>query len=99
GEQVDVVADVIVSQLPEGPRFYPEDVVTDETDEVRMAELIREAALEGVRDELPHSIAVSIEEILPSDDHDDTVEIHATVYVERQSQKAIVLGKGGTRMR
>src|SRR5699024_6589116 len=62
GEQVDVVADVIASLLPEGPRFYPEDMVTEESDESRMSELIREAALEGVRDELPHSIAVTIEE-------------------------------------
>lgn len=99
GEQVDVVADVIASLLPEGPMFYPEDVVTDESDETRMAELIREAALEGVRDELPHSIAVTIEEILPHDGRDDMVDVHATVYVERQSQKAIVLGKGGSRMR
>ncbi|MFL0579289.1 GTPase Era [Dietzia sp. 179-F 9C3 NHS] len=99
GEQVDVVADVIASLLPEGPRFYPEDVVTEESDETRMAELIREAALEGVRDELPHSIAVTIEEVLPHEGRDDMVDVHATVYVERQSQKAIVLGKGGSRMR
>jgi GTP-binding protein Era len=99
GEQVDVVADVIASLLPEGPRFYPDDVITEESDESRMSELIREAALEGVRDELPHSIAVSIEEVLPHEGRDDMVDVHATVYVERQSQKAIVLGKGGSRMR
>ncbi|MDZ4235806.1 MAG: GTPase Era, partial [Dietzia sp.] len=99
GEQVDVVADVIASLLPEGPRFYPDDVITEESDETRMSELIREAALEGVRDELPHSIAVSIEEVLPHEGRDDMVDVHATVYVERQSQKAIVLGKGGSRMR
>ena len=99
GEQVDVVADVIASLLPEGPQFYPDDVVTEESDETRMAELIREAALEGVRDELPHSIAVTIEEVLPHEGRDDMVDVHATVYVERQSQKSIVLGKGGSRMR
>ncbi|MDX2358592.1 GTPase Era [Dietzia sp. PP-33] len=99
GEQVEVVADVIASLLPEGPRFYPDDVITEESDESRMSELIREAALEGVRDELPHSIAVSIEEVLPHEGRDDMVDVHATVYVERQSQKAIVLGKGGSRMR
>lgn len=99
GEQVDVVADVLVSLLPEGPRFYPDDVVTEEDDETRMAELIRESALEGVRDELPHSIAVTIDEVLPREDRDDLVDVHATLYVERQSQKAIVLGKGGSRMR
>lgn len=99
GEQVEVVVDVIASLLPEGPRFYPDDVVTEESDESRMSELIREAALEGVRDELPHSIAVSIEEVLPHEGRDDMVDVHAIVYVERQSQKAIVLGKGGSRMR
>ncbi|MFN3602649.1 MAG: GTPase Era [Dietzia sp.] len=99
GEQVDVVADLIATLLPEGPRFYPDDVITEESDESRMSELIREAALEGVRDELPHSIAVSIEEVLPHEGRDDMVDVHATVYVERQSQKAIVLGKGGSRMR
>ena len=99
GEQVDVVADVIAGLLPEGPQFYPDDVITEESDETRMAELIREAALEGVRDELPHSIAVTIEEILPHEGRDDMVDVHATVYVERQSQKSIVLGKGGSRMR
>ena len=99
GEQVDVVAEVIASLLPEGPQFYPEDIITEESDESRMAELIREAALEGVRDELPHSIAVTIEEVLPHEGRDDMVDVHATVYVERQSQKSIVLGKGGSRMR
>jgi len=93
------VADVIVSLLPEGPKFYPEDMITEESDESRMAELIREAALEGVREELPHSIAVTIEEVLPREGRDDLVDVHATVYVERQSQKSIVLGKGGSRMR
>ncbi|WP_010540487.1 GTPase Era [Dietzia alimentaria] len=99
GEQVDVVADVIATLLPEGPQFYPEDVITEESDESRMSELIREAALEGVRDELPHSIAVSIEEVLPHEGRDDMVDVHAVVYVERQSQKSIVLGKGGSRMK
>ncbi len=99
GEQVDVVADVIASLLPEGPKFYPEDMITEESDESRMSELIREAALEGVRDELPHSIAVTIEEVIPREGRDDMVDVHAVVYVERQSQKAIVLGKGGSRMR
>ena len=90
---------IIATLLPEGPQFYPDDIITEESDESRMAELIREAALEGVRDELPHSIAVSIEEILPHEGRDDMVDVHATVYVERQSQKSIVLGKGGSRMR
>lgn len=99
GEQVDVVSDVIASLLPKGPKFYPEDVTTEESDESRMSELIREAALEGVRDELPHSIAVTIEEVIPHEGRSDMVDVHAVVYVERQSQKAIVLGTGGSRMR
>lgn len=99
GAQVDVVADLIASLLPEGPQFYPEDIITDESEEVRIAELIREAALEGVRDELPHSIAVLIDEMLPREDRPDLLDIHASVVVERDSQKAIVIGKGGSRMR
>ena len=99
GTQVDTVADLIASLLPEGPQFYPEDIITDESDEVRIAEMIREAALEGVRDELPHSIAVLIDEMLPRDDNPDLLNIHASVVVERESQKAIVIGKRGVRMR
>ena len=99
GQQVDIVGDVIVSQLPEGPQFYPDDAVTDEPDETRIAELIREAALEGVREELPHSIAVTIDEILPREGRDDLLDVHASLIVERESQKAIVIGKKGSRMR
>jgi GTPase len=94
--QVDLLADLLVARLPEGPVLYPDEEVTDEPTETRIAELIREAALEGVRDELPHSLAVSIDEM--SADRDLTV-IHATVHVERDSQKPIVLGSGGTRLR
>lgn len=99
GQQVDIVGDVLVSQLPEGPQFYPDDAITDEPDETRVAELIREAALEGVRDELPHSIAVVIDEILPREGRDDLLDVHASLIVERESQKAIVIGKKGSRMR
>src|SRR5699024_697686 len=87
-EVVPVSATAVISSLlPDGPRFYPEDMVTEESDESRMSALIREAALEGVRDELPHSIAVTIEEVLPNEGRQDMVDVHATVYVERQSQK------------
>lgn len=99
GQQVDIVGDVLVSQLPEGPQFYPDDAITDEPDETRIAELIREAALEGVRDELPHSIAVVIDEILPREGRNDLLDVHASLIVERESQKAIVIGKKGSRMR
>ena len=73
--------------------------LTDEPEERLMAEFIREAALEGVRDELPHSLAVVIEEVRPREDRDDLIDVHANLYIERPSQKAIVIGKRGARLR
>ena len=99
GEQVDVLVDVLVSKLPPGPAFYPDGELTDEPEEVLMAELIREAALEGVRDELPHSLAVVIDEVTPREGRDDLIDVFAILYVERDSQKGIVIGKGGARLR
>jgi GTPase len=102
GAQLDVLIDVLVAQLPPGPAFYPDGELTDEPEEVLMAELIREAALEGVRDELPHSLAVVIEEmeLRPGRPEDQAlIDIHAVLYVERDSQKGIVIGKGGARLR
>jgi len=99
GEQVDVLIGVLVEQLPPGPAFYPEGELTDEPEEVLMAELIREAALEGVRDELPHSLAVVIEEVSPREGRDDLIDVHANLFVERSSQKGIVIGRGGARLR
>ena len=99
GDQVDVLIDVLAGQLPPGPAFYPDGELTDEPEEVLMAELIREAALEGVRDELPHSLAVVIEEIETREDRDDLINVHAVLYVERDSQKGIVIGKGGARLK
>jgi GTP-binding protein Era len=99
GEQLDVLTDVLVAQLPPGPAFYPDGELTDEPEEVLMAELIREAALEGVRDELPHSLAVVIEDVSPREGRDDLIDVHANLYVERDSQKGIVIGKGGARLR
>jgi GTP-binding protein Era len=99
GEQIDVLIDVLASKLPPGPAFYPDGELTDEPEEVLMAELIREAALEGVRDELPHSLAVVIDEVTARPDRDDLVDVHAILYVERDSQKGIVIGKGGARLR
>ncbi|GAY17173.1 GTPase Era [Mycobacterium sp. shizuoka-1] len=99
GDQVDVLIDVLAAQLPPGPAFYPDGELTDEPEEVLMAELIREAALEGVRDELPHSLAVVIEEIEERPDRDDLIDVHAVLYVERDSQKGIVIGKGGARLK
>lgn len=99
GEQVEVLVDVIAAQMPAGPAFYPDGELTDEPEETLMAELIREAALEGVRDELPHSLAVVIEEILPREGREDMLDVHALLYVERPSQKAIIIGKGGSRLK
>jgi GTP-binding protein Era len=97
--QLDVLADVLVSHLPPGRPLYPDGELTDEPEQLLVAELIREAALEGVRDELPHSIAVTIEEMLPHEGRDDMVDIHAVLYVERDSQKGIVIGPQGSRLR
>ncbi|GAB3218027.1 GTPase Era [Mycolicibacterium hippocampi] len=102
GTQLDVLIDVLVAQLPPGPAFYPDGELTDEPEETLIAELIREAALEGVRDELPHSLAVVIEEmeLRPGrPDDQPLVDVHAILFVERDSQKGIVIGKGGERLR
>ncbi|OBG40224.1 MULTISPECIES: GTPase Era [Mycobacteriaceae] len=99
GEQVDVLIDVLAAALPVGPAFYPDGELTDEPEETLMAEFIREAALEGVRDELPHSLAVVIEEVRQREDRDDLIEVYALLYVERDSQKGIVIGRGGARLR
>ena len=99
GEQVDVLINVLVAALPPGPPYYPDGELTDEPEEVLMAEFIREAALEGVRDELPHSLAVVIDEVTPREGRDDLVDVHAVLFVERDSQKGIVIGKGGARLR
>lgn len=98
GEQLDVLADELLRLMPAGPALYPDDIVTDETVEDRIAEIIREAALEGVRDELPHSIAVTIEDIAPREDSDLT-DVYANIVVERDSQKAIIIGHKGSRLK
>jgi GTPase len=99
GYQLDVLADVLVSHLPEGPPLYPEGELTDEPEQIMVAELIREAALDGVRDELPHSIAVVVEEMGPRPGQPDLTDVHAELYVERPSQKAIVIGTKGARLK
>ena len=102
GAQVGLLADLLVGQLPESPPLYPGGELTDEPEQVMVGELIREAALEGVRDELPHSLAVTVEEMLPRKGRPKDkplLDVHAVLYVERQSQKAIVIGTGGSRLR
>ncbi|WP_410611964.1 GTPase Era [Amycolatopsis sp. lyj-109] len=99
GFQVGTLADLLVKRLPEGPQLYPGGELTDEPEQTLVAELIREAALEGVRDELPHSIAVTVEEMLPREGRDDLIDVHAFLFVERPSQKGIILGHKGERLR
>jgi GTP-binding protein Era len=101
-EQLDDVVVELVAALPEGPALYPEGELTDEPEMILVAELIREAALEGVSDELPHSIAVVVEEMLAREDRPadrPLLDIHANLFVERPSQKAIVIGAKGARLR
>lgn len=101
-KQVGLLADLLVPLLPQGPALYPEGDLTDEPEQVMIAELIREAALEGVRDELPHSIAVVVEEMLPREDRPEDrplLDIHANLYIERPSQKGIIIGPKGKRLK
>jgi GTP-binding protein Era len=99
GFQLDVLTGVLVSYLPPGRPLYPDGDLTDEPEQQLVAELIREAILEGVRDELPHSIAVVVEEMAPREGRPDLMDVHAIMYVERPSQKAIVIGSKGARLK
>jgi GTPase len=99
GYQLETLVDVLVGHLPEGPPLYPDGDLTDEPEQIMVAELVREAALEGVRDELPHSIAVLVEEMGPREGQPDLIDVYAEIYVERPSQKAIVIGTKGERLK
>ncbi|MCA1006620.1 GTPase Era [Rhodococcus hoagii] len=103
GEQVELLVKVLAGLMEPGPAFYPDGELTDEPEETLMAELIREAALEGLGDELPHSLAVVIEEVREregrTEKQGEMLDVHALLYVERPSQKGIVIGKGGARLR
>jgi GTPase len=99
GYNLDELTKTLVSHLPAGPPLYPDGELTDEPEQIMVAELIREAALEGVRDELPHSIAVVVEEIKPRENNPDLTDVYAELYVERPSQKAIILGTKGARLK
>lgn len=98
GEQLEVLAEEVVKLLPRGPRLYEDGVITDESEEDRISELIREAALSGVRDELPHSIAVVIQEYSLRE-NGEMYDIYADIVLERDSQKPIIIGRGGSRLR
>ncbi len=94
GENVHALIERIVEFLPEGPRYYPEDVFTDQPASFIVAELVREKVLQLTREEVPHSVAVVVEEMEKREDK-DLVDIEATVYVERESQRGIIIGRGG----
>ncbi|MHA7295404.1 GTPase Era [Arthrobacter sp. HLT1-21] len=102
GFQVETVGDVFVSHMPESPPLYPGGALTDEPEAVMVAELVREAALEGVREEMPHSLAVVVDEIVPREGRsadNQLLDVRVNLFVERSSQKAIIIGKGGSRLR
>ena len=107
-EQIDVLEEVLLKYMPLSPPLYPTGEITDEPQQVMIAELVREAALEGVRDELPHSLAVVVDEIAdPDDEHEvghikgagGRLQVRVSLVVERDSQKAIIIGKGGRRLK
>lgn len=97
GEQLDILARELVALLPESEPLYPQETVTEEDLASRIAELVREAALEGVSDELPHSIAVTVDDLVEREDK-DLLEIYANLWVERDSQKGIIIGHRGARL-
>jgi GTP-binding protein Era len=99
GEQLGLLVELVFAQLPEGRPLYPEGHVTDEPEQHLVAELIREKALAMVRDELPHSVAVLVDEMGADPDREDLLVIRATLFVERASQKPIVLGRRGAGLR
>jgi GTP-binding protein Era len=104
GYQVAELEKVLIGHLDEGPALYPEGELTDEPENVMVAELVREAALEGVRDELPHSLAVVVDEIVPRAQPEGAtgvpmLDVRVHLFVERDSQKAIIIGRGGSRLR
>lgn len=98
GSQLDELADELIRLLPVGPALYDASDITDEDRDKRVAELIRESILEDVQDELPHSLAVTLDDIIEREDK-DLLEIYANVFVERDSQKGIIIGAGGKRLK
>lgn len=87
--------DEIEGLLPEGPKFYPDEMITDHPERFIIAELIREKALELTKEEVPHSVAVVVESMKPDEENPALINVYATIFVERDSQKKIIIGKGG----
>ena len=97
GENVDALLQKLIEAMPEGPKYFPDDMITDQPERVMCAEIIREKALRNLRDEIPHGIGVEMMQIKKLSDN--LTEIHATVYCERDSHKSIIIGKQGSMLR
>jgi len=96
GENADTLLKLLVDYLPEGPKYYPDDMVTDKPEQFIISELIREKVLQATRDEVPHSVAVQVEDI---QDKGDIIYISVVIYAEKDSQKGIIIGKGGQKLK
>ena len=96
GTNVEKLVEKIIEKLPEGPKYYPDDIITNHPERFIVAELIREKAFQLTSEEVPHSVAVVVDSMKNIPEEDDLVEIYATIYVERDSQKGIILGKNGS---
>ena len=93
GDNMDVLLELLVQAMPEGPKYFPDDMITDQPERVMCAEIIREKALLNLRDEIPHGVGVEMLSI--TQPHEGLTEIHANVYCERASHKSIIIGKQG----
>ena len=97
GDNMDTLLQLLSDAMPEGPKYFPDDMITDQPERVMCAEIIREKALWNLRDEIPHGVGVEMLSI--THPHDNLTEIHANVYCERASHKSIIIGKQGTMLR
>lgn len=97
GDGVDILIKSIINYLPEGPKYYPNDILTDQLEHFMVSEIIREKIISQTEEEIPYSVAVDVTQW---DERDDgTIFIHANIYVEREGQKGIIIGKGGLRLK
>lgn len=94
GENIKIYIDSIRNFLPEGPQYFPEDMITDQPERFIISEIIREKALENLQEEVPHGIFVSIEQISEREEK-NLIDVHAVIYCEKESHKGIIIGKGG----
>jgi len=97
--QIDTLLEVLEKYAPEGPAFYPEEMKSDRDRDSVLADLIREAAIEGLFEEVPHSVAVTIDDFSQRENKKNFYDIHASIIVERDSQKGILIGKGGQHLK